>query len=225
MCKGVISILFAIIMAAWPTSTFANPITYSFVPLQGVFNSGDSLTVAGTITTDGVIGDVQASDITSWMFSVTVDSVLVATETSVDPTAGLSHPVWIARGNRNHAHVTVPASAAAIPDDNWSKDHTLGRTHDRRVLAQFPHHGRQHGLATFSRPNGRIQRSLLRHNAIAQTGARVARPVHRGHVWLLSRVRSTSCTGRGAYDFLAKPFGLEPIKGVLSAAFSRAIGC
>ena len=29
----------------------------------------------------------------------------------------------------------------------------------------------------------------------------------------------------GAHDFLAKPFGLEQIKGVLSAAFSRAIGC
>lgn len=90
MCKGVISILFAIVIAAWPTAIFASPITYSFVPLQSVFfRSGDSVMVAGTVTTDGVIGNFQASDITSWIFSVTVNSVLVATVTSTDPTADL----------------------------------------------------------------------------------------------------------------------------------------
>jgi hypothetical protein len=65
-------------------------------------------TLSGTITTDGAIGFIQASDITSWAWTVTSGGDTF-TFKSTDPQAGLLLPSDTLRANSEDLLLTLPS--------------------------------------------------------------------------------------------------------------------
>jgi hypothetical protein len=86
MKQTLIGIVSFLMLVAFPHIGNAGDITYT---IQNYLADQNGATLSGTITTDGVIGNLAQGDILSWSYTITGDGESPVTVTSSDPFAGV----------------------------------------------------------------------------------------------------------------------------------------